>query len=162
MSVSRTDFDRLTRRFDMMLARGVVDDVRDDNLQYLNVSSMYDERPTRIEHFQSYGFTARPHKGAEVLAAFVQGNRDHGIVIAFDDRRYRLKGLADGEMALYDDQGQKVHLKRDGVVIETTKDVTVKSSQKVVVDCPDIRLGSANPTARVMLESGPATRIKGV
>lgn len=34
------------------------------------------------------------------------------------DRRYRLQGLAAGEVALYDDLGQKVHLTRGGIVID--------------------------------------------
>ncbi len=162
MSVSRTDFDRLQRRVDMMLTRGTVKRVDDKKLQYLDVELMHDETPTKVEHFQQYGYTARPKAGAEVLTALIQGNRDHPIVIAYDDRRYRLQGLEDGEMAIYDDQGQKVHIKRSGILVETTKDVTVKSPQKVIVDCPDIRLGSPDATARVMLETGPATRIKGV
>lgn len=33
------------------------------------------------------------------------------------DRRFRLKGLARGEVALYDDQGQSVILTRAGIVI---------------------------------------------
>ena len=33
------------------------------------------------------------------------------------DRRYRLKGLARGEVAVYDDQGQSVTLTRAGIVV---------------------------------------------
>ncbi|WP_431477838.1 phage baseplate assembly protein domain-containing protein [Massilia eburnea] len=58
------------------------------------------------------GFTSVPKPGAEGVVVFVGGNRDHGLVIAVEDRRFRLKGLASGEVAIYDDQGQKVHLTR--------------------------------------------------
>ncbi len=37
------------------------------------------------------------------------------VVVA--DRRFRLKGLARGEVALYDDQGQSVTLTRAGIVV---------------------------------------------
>jgi len=43
------------------------------------------------------------------------GNRNHAIVIAIDDRRYRLSALERGEVALYDDQDQVVHLRRNGI-----------------------------------------------
>jgi phage gp45-like len=40
-----------------------------------------------------------------------------------DDRRYRLRGLAAGEVALYDDQQQVVILSRDGVEIRTPHEI---------------------------------------
>ena len=73
----------------------------------------------KVERFQEYGFTSVPKNGAEAVLVAVGGSREHGLVVAIDDRRYRLKGLAAGEVALYDDQGQKVHLKRDGIYAET-------------------------------------------
>jgi phage baseplate assembly protein V len=71
-----------------------------------------------VERFQNYGHTSNPHPGAEGVMVSVGGNQDHGIVIAVDDRRYRLTGLAEGETALYDDLGQKVYLTRNGIVID--------------------------------------------
>jgi phage gp45-like len=49
------------------------------------------------------------------------------ITIASDDRRYRIE-LAEGEVCIHDDLGQKVHLTRDGIVIKT--------DQKVTIDAP--------------------------
>ena len=40
---------------------------------------------------------------------------DIGLVVGVEDRRYRLVGLAGGEVAIYDDLGQKVRLKRNGI-----------------------------------------------
>jgi phage baseplate assembly protein V len=71
-----------------------------------------------VEHFEPYGYTSHPKVGAEHLTGFLGGNRSHGVVIVVADRRYRLKGLAEGEVAIYDDQGQKVHLTRAGIVID--------------------------------------------
>jgi phage gp45-like len=36
-----------------------------------------------------------------VFAAFANGERDSGIALAFDDRRYRPLDLKSGEVALY-------------------------------------------------------------
>lgn len=125
--------DALKRRFDMMLARGtVVSADSGPKLQTIDARLMAGERPTKLEHFESYGFTARPHEGAEVVAGFVGGNRDHGFVIAYGDRRYRMQGLAGGEVALHDDQGQSIHMKRDGMVIKSGKPVTIEAPQIVL------------------------------
>lgn len=109
----------ITRRIRMMVARGVVRVVYDGlKMQGLQASFMQGEVKDGLEHFQPYGFTHHPHAGAEAVAVFLGGNRDHGIVIVVDDRRYRLKPLAAGEVALYDDLGQMVHLKRNGAVVK--------------------------------------------
>lgn len=49
--------------------------------------------------------TSVPHAGAECVTLSVGGNTDHPVVINVDDRRYRMRGLKTGEMAIYDDQG---------------------------------------------------------
>ncbi len=61
------------------------------------------------EAFQHYGFASRPKTGAECII-IREGN--HFIMIADDDRRYRI-ALEGGEAAIYTDEGDKVHLKRD-------------------------------------------------
>lgn len=106
----------LTRRVRLMVARGVVSLVNDAlKVQGVQVQLLPGE-VRDMERFQNYGFTSHPHLGAEACAAFVGGNRDHGIVLAVDDRRYRLKALAQGEVALYTDEdqsgGHRIHLKR--------------------------------------------------
>ncbi len=61
------------------------------------------------------------------------GRSNNYVVIKCDDRRYRLSGLAEGEVALYDDQGQKVVLYRDRIEVE---------APKVVVKSDDVHLGA--------------------
>ncbi len=41
------------------------------------------------------------------------------------DRRYRLKGLQTGEVAVYDDQGQSVTLTREGIVVDGAETSTL-------------------------------------
>jgi len=66
-----------------------------------------------MEHFEPYGFSANPHDGAEPIVLNVEG-KSHPVSLLVADRRYRLSGMEKGEVALSDDLGQKVHLKRDG------------------------------------------------
>lgn len=92
------------------------------------------------EYMQHYGYTSRPKDGAEVVY-IVEGNVV--IAIASDDRRYRLK-IEEGETALYDDLGQKVHLTRSGIVVESPKPVTVTA--------PEINLGGDSDTLRALID----------
>lgn len=102
-----------------MIGRAIVNLVNDaTKMQSLQVTVMADQAPDDIEHFQHYGLTSVPKAGAEGIALALGGSTGNTVVINVDDRRYRLKGLLGGEVALYDDLGHKVHLTRDGIVID--------------------------------------------
>jgi phage gp45-like len=130
---TRQDEQMLFERVRHMIARGVVRSVDDaklmQELSRIDLETGY--RPTKIEHWHPYGFVQHPHDGAEVMALSLGGNRDHMVVIATADRRYRMK-VAQGEVAIHDDQSQFVHLKRDGILVKTPK--------KAIVEAPDIEL----------------------
>lgn len=132
-----SDFGKLlapvARRLGNLLARGSVAAVdAAKKMQSLQVRLLANEAKSDIEHFEPYGFTSHPQTGAEALAAFFDGDRSHGVVLVVADRRYRLTGLAAGEMAIHDDQGQKVHLTRNGIVINGAgKQVTITNTPKV-------------------------------
>jgi len=120
----------LRDRVMLMVARGVVRAVNDaGGLQLLQLDLLADELRDKVERIQNYGLTSHPHPGAVAAVVFVGGNRDHGLAIAVDDRRYRLVGLAEGEVALYDDLGQVVHLKRKGISVHTSLNVLVSAGQ---------------------------------
>jgi phage baseplate assembly protein V len=114
----------LHKRITNMIARGVVSAVNSAaKMQILQVRLLAGESKDRVEHFEPFGFTSKPLAGAEHLTVFVDGDRSHGITLVVADRRYRLQNLADGEAALHDAFGNKVHLKADGTldVIASTK-----------------------------------------
>jgi phage baseplate assembly protein V len=103
----------------LMVGRGILTLVDDTGaIQISQVHLLSDEIADDVERIQEYGFTSVPKSGAEAVVVFAGGNRDHGLTIAVDDRRYRLKALAAGEVAIYDDLGQKVHLTRTGIVVD--------------------------------------------
>lgn len=108
----------LARSVGNMLARGTLAMTNAAaKMQTLQVRILSGEAKDSVEHFEPYGYTANPNPGAEVLMQFFGGDRSHGVAIVVADRRYRLKGLASGEVALYDDIGHQVHLTRYGIVI---------------------------------------------
>lgn len=145
----------IKRRIMGMVSRAVVKAVTDTSgIQKLRIALLADEEHDKIERIQQYGFTSVPLAGAEGVAVFVGGSRDHGIVIAVDDKRYRLKNLAAGEVALYTDEGDKIHFKRGGKIeIIATTEIkaqapTIKAiaSTKIEATAPEI---SATATTKI-------------
>ncbi|WP_051378332.1 phage baseplate assembly protein V [Derxia gummosa] len=107
----------LVRRVGNLLARGVLTGSSTaDGLPRAQARLLADETRDALDDLERYGLASAPLPGAEVLAAFVDGDRAHGVVLAIADRRYRIP-LDAGEVALYDDLGQSVHLTRDGIVV---------------------------------------------
>ena len=108
----------------MMFSRGVLRGVNDSGpRQQVQVELLKDELRDGLEHMQNYGFTSHP-KGGDVAVAFLGGNREQGIVLVVDDRRYRIPLLA-GEVAIYDDLGNKIELLREMVKVTAVQHLEV-------------------------------------
>ncbi len=146
----------LKRRVLLTVARAVLRRVDDQpRRQLLQLEVLAGELRDKVERFQNYGLTAHPHPGAEAVVLAVGGQRRHALAIAVEDRRYRLTGLAQGEVAIHDDQGQRVHLTRSGIVLETkqTDGVTIKApkvtvnADQVAVNAGAVDLGGAGGQA---------------
>jgi phage baseplate assembly protein V len=87
------------------------------------------------ELMQHYGFTSAPPAGTQIIVLPLGGKTAHGVIIATEHGTFRLKGLKSGESALYDDQGQCVHLTRDGIVIKGAgKPITITDTPKVRIE----------------------------
>lgn len=131
----------LRRKIAQLVSRGVVNLVNDAlKMQECQITVMADETLDGVERFQQYGFTSVPQAGAESITLSVGGNRSHSVCIAVDDRRYRLKNLVSGEVALYTDQGDKIHIKRGGVI-----DIT--AATKITVNAPLVEVPSGDVVA---------------
>jgi phage baseplate assembly protein V len=116
----------ISTRIANMVARATVKLVDDSKkIQILQVGVLKGETRSEIERFQNLGFTSVPEEGAEAVVLFVGGRRDHGYAVAVDDRRYRLKDLEPGEVAMYHKSGSKIVMKANGD-IEVTADANVK------------------------------------
>lgn len=123
-----------------LLARGTVVLAHSANkLQSLQMRLTAGEVNDDMEHFEPYGFTSNPLAGAEGIATFLGGDRSHGVVLVVADRRYRLKALAAGEVAIYTDEGDKIHFKR-GRVIDIDSP-TLSMSGKIVSQGDQVAAG---------------------
>ena len=150
----------LRRQLRQLVARGVVRLIDDAaKCQRLQVSLLADETRDRAEHIQPYGLTAHPFPGADAVVLHPFGQRSHPLVILVGDRRYRLTGLAQGEVALYDDQGQKIVLKRGRKIEVDTDELIVKAATKARFETPLVEV-----TGDVVdnLSGGNSTTIRGM
>lgn len=144
-------FDPLKRRVQMMLARGIVKIINDGaKIQAIQATFLNNETRANVEHFQNYGFSSNPLPGAECIAAFIGGNRDHGIILLVDDRRHRIKNLAPGEAALYNNTGAFVKMMADGSIL-ISSDVKVRV-ETPVLECTGDIIDNVDTNANTVAE----------
>lgn len=126
------------RRIGNLASRGVVVMVNAAlKMQGLQLRLMAGEIKDGVEHIEPYGLTAHPHPGAEAITLFFGGDRSHGVVLATPDRRFRLRNLAAGEVALYDDLGHVIKLSRGGIVVDGGgQQITVINTPKIRCETP--------------------------
>ena len=108
------------------MIRGIVKSVVEGAIKRFFASGRVGETIDNREYLQHYGYTSRPLQGAEIIIIREGG---HFVAVASDDRRYRIS-LEGGEVALYTDEGDKIHLKR-GRIIEITGGEKIIASTKV-------------------------------
>lgn len=113
------------RRLTLLVAQGVGRLVSHDRVQ---VTILDDDNPPRVDRIEPYGFSYRPKPGCQVFMVFPNGDRSHGLALVIGDKQYNME-LAEGEVAIHDDEGNHVHIKRGGTV-------EVKAATKVLADTP--------------------------
>lgn len=120
-----------------MLARCLVGLVNaTTKMQTVQVRLLANELKDGVEHFEPYGYTSNPKPGAEGLAAFLNGDRSHGVLLCIADRRFRLKELKPGEVALYTDEGDVLHFKRGRVIEVKTLTLRVTAGTSTEFETP--------------------------
>ncbi|WP_334470332.1 phage baseplate assembly protein V [Arsenophonus sp. PmNCSU2021_1] len=128
-------FSALQRNLARLWSRAVIQRLNNTTAcQQVDISMMAGETKTGMEYLEPYGFTSTAHAGAEGVALFLAGDRSHGIVISVADRRYRIKGLKSGEVAIYTDEGDSIMLKRGRLIEATTETFILNAKNKVVLN----------------------------
>lgn len=103
------------RRLQLLFAQGVGVLI---GAEFVQVKVLDGETLGNVKRVEPYGFSYRPKPGCQPYLLFPAGDRSFGVAIVIGDRQYQMD-LQEGEVALHDDQGQHVHLKRDGIVVST-------------------------------------------
>jgi phage baseplate assembly protein V len=136
-----SEFRVLQRRVMNMMARGVIAESDDEpGMQRVQISLLHEEGKTAVERFQNYGFSGHAPGDSEVLCLFIGGGRDHGVIVAVDDRSSRFTDLEPGEVAVYTDEGDSILLKRDNTIEFTTKKLIIKAEDEVTVETKELNV----------------------
>lgn len=131
-ALNRTDAHKQEMIVRNLIQRGVVDRVdASQKMQTLDISLLNGFKPTKVEHWERYGITYRPHEGAEVLAIALGGNPDHMVVTDVADRRHRPTNLKPGEVMFHDHQGQSILIGEDSITITTGKKVVINADMEI-------------------------------
>ncbi|MET4734747.1 phage gp45-like [Thalassospira sp. MBR-102] len=141
-------FQRLSRRVENMIFRAVVRYAKSTS-QGGAISAQLAGRSgdtlDGVVVFEGYGFSHIPlpvdanGRGAETIV--FQLERNLAVAIPPMDRRHRAKSGAviPGEVSIYDDQGQRITLKRGKkIVIDGADFLDALIATKVLVNCPDV------------------------
>lgn len=120
-----------------LIARGVLRALDSHaKCQRASLTLMAGEVTEGLEYLEPYGLTSTAHPGAESVVLFLEADRSHGVVINVADRRYRLQGLEQGEVALYSDEGDSLMLRRGNRVELSTKTFIVNAQERVTFNTP--------------------------
>lgn len=139
-------------RLQLLFAHGVATLVGADKVQARVLDS---EVLNNLVRAQPYGFKHWPKAGAQVYLAFPSGDRSYGVALVIGDKRYQMQ-LVEGEVAIHDDGGNHVHLKRDGHIV-------IKAAADVLIDAPAVKItGSLEVGNGVTITGGLAVNGKNV
>ena len=124
-----------------ILGRGVLSLTHEEQkIRTVDAEFLPGDKREGLEHFEAYGFGSRAHEGAEVFAAFFNGDRSHGVVFA-----------------IFADLGQKVHLKRVGISVVTPKKLTAEVGGNFFATVT----GTSTLTTNGLTIDSPSTQITG-
>ena len=140
------------RRIRLLFRRGILTGSNSTSMMQKIQTQITPDLTLEMEHPESYGLTSNPQDGAETFVVNIEG-KSHPVTILISDRRYRLKNLSKGEVALYTDEGDVIHFKRGNqIYIDSANQVTIKAATKVTVDSPLVEFtGNVNITGKATI-----------
>ena len=114
--------------------------------QTLQIKMSGGEQKSDVEHIEPYGFTSRPLDGAEAVALFLDGDKSHGVILVAGDRRYRIKSLKPGEVAIYTDEGDYIIFNRKNEINVKTKKFTVNADDTIELNTKNLVVNASSGT----------------
>lgn len=133
----------LSRRLRLLAGRAVIRLVRDSLKEQGVQLSLLAGEVGDAERYQHYGFTSHPHPDSEAVVLSIGGSREHLVVVADGDRRYRLKSLAQGEVALYTDEGDSIILKRGKIAEVNTGTMRINADTLCEINAPTLQVNAS-------------------
>lgn len=142
MSYLQKTIAPVLNRVKNLFSRAVISRVYDSTkMQEVQASVLADETHDGLERIQNYGMTANPPLGSEAAIFFVNGNREHGLVTAVEDREARKAALDNVETVTDQAVGS------GDVLIYTTSTnfILMRAGGNIIIHSPEtIRLDAKN------------------
>lgn len=82
--------------------------------QTIQAKTTADDVDDEVELFEQYGLTSIPPSGSEGLVLRVGGERGSSVAILFGNKTSRFQDLAQGEVALYHNDGHAIIMRTNG------------------------------------------------
>lgn len=149
--------------------RGVLNCINStDSIQIAQVSGLSDEVLQEVENIQHFGFTSNPPPGTEAVILPLGGDSSHGIVIATENGAYRIKSLAPGEVAIYNQSGASITLKNGKVIAIDCDQLNINATAGVDITTPNINCseqltaaGQINGNGGMAIQGGSGASFSG-
>lgn len=108
-----------------------------------------------VEILGQFGVSSRPPAGGEMVVLSVGGDQGDLVGLPVQAPGNRLGGLAEGETAVHNHKGDRIHFKADGTVEgKSSKRFTFKVKQTIIdwlVDRIVSRIGEGDSASRVIV-----------
>lgn len=120
-----TASSQVWHRLQLISAQGNTTLIGADKVQ---VQVLDKETLENIDRVEPYGYSYRAKPGSRAYLQFPAGDRSYGVALIIGDKRYQLE-LQEGEVAMHDDEGNHVLMKRGGII-------EAKAATKVIAQTP--------------------------
>lgn len=132
---------------------GVVGNVkRTSPVQRATVDGLAGEAIPGVEIWQHFGFTSTPPAGTQAIVLPLGGRTSASVIVATEAAAVRLVLNQAGEVAIYNQDGDYVWLKRNG-------HIKVKSALEVTIDAPTTNMTGNLAVAGNVSAGGNVTAI---
>lgn len=102
-------------------------------VQRIDAEGLAGEALQDMELFQQFGFTSGVPAGSQLIVIPLGGRTSAAVVVATECGSYRFQVSAAGEMAIYNQWGDRVHLTQD-------RKIHMVAAAQVLVDAPELRV----------------------
>lgn len=123
------------RKVLLMVGRAIITAVKDStDIQQVQVKLFAGEVKDDVERFQEYGLRSFPPDETEAIMVCVGGNREHGVIIATENRAAKssIPPLAKGDVALYNNQGASIHLSGEDIKVKLDKFSVTNDTEELI------------------------------
>lgn len=109
---------------------------RTPQVQLASGEGLAGEQLDRIELMQQFGFTSAPPAGTQLIVLPLGGRSSAAVIVATEHGSYRFQLGADGEACIYNQWGDRVHLRAD-------RTIHMVSQAKVLVETDQVQINAA-------------------